>query len=167
MAAGTEIERKFLVADLPGDLEEHPSEVIEQGYVAIDGPVEVRVRRRTPRGPAGGAVRALLTIKSGSGRVRVEEELEIDARRLASLWALTAGRRVAKTRYRRPGPGGLTIELDVYTGDLTGLCVAEVEFESPEGAEGFEPPDWFGPEVTDDPRYANRALAADGVPARA
>jgi CYTH domain-containing protein len=42
--------------------------------------------------------------------------------------------------------------------------VAEVEFESEAAADEFEPPDWFGPEVTDDPRYANRALAVDGVP---
>lgn len=158
MPAGTEIERKFLVTDPPDDLETFPSESIEQGYVVVEGPAEVRVRRRNGR--------TLLTVKAGTGRVRVEEEFEIDNRRFESLWSLTDGRRVAKTRYRLPAAGGLTIELDIYTGDLAGLRVAEVEFESEAAADAFDPPAWFGPDVTDDHRYANRALAVDGVPDR-
>ncbi|HEX3874359.1 MAG TPA: CYTH domain-containing protein [Solirubrobacteraceae bacterium] len=158
MPAGTEIERKFLVTDPPDDLETFPSEPIEQGYVVVEGPAEVRVRRRNGR--------TLLTVKAGTGRVRVEEEFEIDNRRFESLWSLTDGRRVAKTRYRLPAAGGLTIELDIYTGDLAGLRVAEVEFESEAAADAFDPPAWFGPDVTDDHRYANRALAVDGVPDR-
>ena len=98
MASGSEIERKFLVAELPDDLGRHPAESIEQGYIAIEGAVEVRLRHR--------AGRALLTVKSGAGRVRVEEEFEIDERRSASLWPLSEGRRVSKTRYRLPGGGG-------------------------------------------------------------
>jgi adenylate cyclase len=156
MASGSEIERKFLVAKLPDDLEVHPAEPIEQGYIAFDGPVEVRLRRR--------AGRALLTVKSGAGRVRVEEEFEIDERRFGSLWWLSEGRRLTKTRHLIPGDGGLTIELDVYTGDLEGLVVVEVEFESEAESDDFDPPDWFGPEITDDLRYANRALAVDGAP---
>jgi CYTH domain-containing protein len=156
MASGSEIERKFLVAALPDDLDSYPSEPIEQGYIAVEGPVEVRLRRR--------AGRQLLTVKSGAGRVRVEEEFEIDPRRFDSLWPLGEGRRISKTRYRIPAGGGLTIELDVYAGALKGLVLAEVEFESEEASEAFEPPDWFGREVTDDLRFANRALAVDGVP---
>jgi len=47
-APGSEIERKFLIAERPTDLEAHPSESIELDYLAMDGPVEVRLRRRTP-----------------------------------------------------------------------------------------------------------------------
>lgn len=155
---GMEIERKFLVpGEVPGDLESYESEAIEQGYIVIEGAAEVRVRRR--------GARTLLTVKSGAGRVRVEEEFEIDARRFASLWPLSDGRRVAKRRYRMPGGGDLTIELDVYTGELDGLVLAEVEFVSEAASDAYEPPAWFGPEVTDDLRYANRALAVDGAPA--
>jgi hypothetical protein len=35
MAEGTEIERKFLVSQVPGDLDSHPSESIEQGYIVV------------------------------------------------------------------------------------------------------------------------------------
>jgi CYTH domain-containing protein len=156
MPAGAEIERKFLVAEPPADLERHPSEPLRQGYVALDGGVEVRVRRKGDR--------HLLTIKSGSGRVRVEEELEIDERRFDALWKLTDGRRIAKTRHRVPLGGGLTAEVDVYEGELAGLVVAEVEFDSAEDADAFAAPQWLGREVTDDPRYGNRALAVDGRP---
>ena len=96
----------------------------------------MRVRRR------GG--RAWLTVKSGAGRVRVEEEIEIEPDRFERLWPLTEGLRIEKTRYEIDADDGLVIELDVYTGDLEGLVVAEVEFDSEEAAEAFAPPDWLG-----------------------
>jgi adenylate cyclase len=182
MAEGTEIERKFLVSQVPGDLDSHPSESIEQGYIVVEGSAEVRVRRRgrpTGAGPGSAetgpgstetgedppkARRAELTIKSGGGRVRVEEEFQIDERRSESLWPLSEGRRVSKTRYRLPGGGGLTIEVDVYTGDQSGLVTAEVEFSSEAASDEFEPPTWFGRELTEDHRYSNRSLAVNGRP---
>jgi CYTH domain-containing protein len=153
-----EIERKFLVTQRPADLERWPSTAMEQGYVAIaDDGTEVRVRRRT------GSV--ALTVKSGGGRTRVEEEIEIEPDRFERLWPLTEGRRIQKTRYQIPADGGLTIELDVYEGALAGLVVAEVEFATEDAADAFQAPDWFGPEVTEDQRYKNQRLACDGAPA--
>jgi adenylate cyclase len=154
---GIEIERKFLVHEPPGDLDRHPSTAIEQGYLAIaDDGTEVRIRRRDAS--------ATLTVKSGGGRSRVEEELEIDAQRFERLWPLTEGRRIEKRRYEIPAGDGLTVELDVYDGALGGLVVAEVEFDSEDAAERFSGPDWLGPEVTDDERYKNRRLACEGAP---
>jgi adenylate cyclase len=152
-----EIERKFLVPEPPGDLDRHRSTAIEQGYVAIaDDGTEVRIRRR------GGS--ATLTVKSGGGRSRVEEELEIEPRRFERLWPLTEGRRIEKTRYEIPLSDGLTIELDIYGGALAGLVVAEVEFDSEDDADVFSGPDWLGREVTDDKRYKNQRLACEGAP---
>jgi adenylate cyclase len=153
-----EIERKFLVREAPLGLERLRSTRIEQGYIAVaeDG-TEVRVRRRD------GA--AVLTVKAGSGRSRFEEEIAIDAERFARLWALTEGRRLEKTRHLIPAGAGLTIELDVYSGGLSGLMVAEVEFGSEDAADAFEPPEWFGSEVTDDSRFKNQKLACEGAPA--
>jgi adenylate cyclase len=156
--AGVEIERKFLVAELPADLADHPGERIEQGYLAIapDG-VEVRVRRR--------AGQATLTVKSGPGQVRTEEEMALDARRFEALWQLTEGRRVSKTRHEIPLADEAVAELDVYDGDLDGLLTVEVEFGSVEASEGFAPPPWIGRELTGDKRYANQSLALAGRPA--
>jgi adenylate cyclase len=156
VADGTEIERKFLVAELPPGLDEAPATRIEQGYVAVDDDgTEVRIRRRGEE--------TVLTIKSGSGRARTEEEFAIDAARFARLWPLTEGRRIEKTRHViGTAPA---IELDLYDGALEGLRVAEVEFPDDAAADAFLAPAWFGPEVTDDARYKNRALARDGAPA--
>jgi len=63
-----------------------------------------------------------------------------------------------------PVDDGLTAEVDVYDGDLAGLVVAEIEFDSPEQGDAFEPPGWLGREVTDDSRYGNRTLAVEGRP---
>jgi adenylate cyclase len=155
-----EIERKFLVPELPPDLERWPATRIEQGYLAIGGDgTEVRVRRR------GGD--AVLTVKGGGGRSRVEEEFPIDDERFARLWPLTQGRRLEKTRHVIATHEGLNIEVDVYSGALSGLLVAEVEFGTEEGADAFEPPAWFGREVTDDARFKNQRLASEGAPAGA
>jgi adenylate cyclase len=158
--ARVEIERKFLVGANPPLGEQSRSTWIEQGYIAIeqDG-TEVRIRRRD------GA--AVLTVKSGGGRCRLEEEIAIDAARFARLWPLTEGRRLEKRRYLIDAGTGLTIELDIYSGALAGLMVAEVEFESEEAADAFEPPGWFGSEVTDDVRFKNQTLACEGAPAGA
>ena len=123
--------------------------------MAADG-TEVRVRRRVAN--------AWLTVKSGGGRARVEEEIEIDGERFERLWPLTEGRRIEKTRYEIPVGDDLVIELDVYAGDLDGLVIAEVEFDSEEAAEAFAAPDWLGPDVTEDLRYKNQRLARDGAP---
>ena len=73
-----EIERKFLVHEFPSGLEGSPSTRIEQGYLAVaDDGTEIRIRRRD------GA--ASLTVKAGSSRGRLEEEIQIDAERFARL----------------------------------------------------------------------------------
>jgi adenylate cyclase len=154
---GVEIERKFVLAEPPAGLGERPGDRIEQGYLAIaDDGVEVRVRRR--------AGRASLTVKSGPGQVRTEEEIAIDDRRFESLWPLTDGRRVTKTRHEVPLEAGLTAEVDVYDGAHDGLVTAEIEFGSVEASERFSPPEWLGREVTGDARYANQTLAVHGCP---
>ncbi len=152
-----EIERKFLLAELPGNLNAHPSRAIAQGYLAVgtDGS-EVRVRRAGER--------LLLTAKRGGGLVREEAEVELSAEQFEALWPATAGRRVEKTRYEIPAADELVIELDVYSGTLSGLQVAEVEFPDTEAAARFAVPSWFGREVTDDDAYKNRRLAVDGAP---
>lgn len=154
---GSEIERKFLLDSVPGWLEDHPAEALEQGYLT-DGrsQAEVRLRRAGER--------LLMTVKSGSGEVRDELEVMIEPELFARLWPLTEGRRVRKARRRARLGEGLEAEVDTYEGELAGLLVAEVEFTSPEASAGFRPPYWFGPEVTSDPRYANRRLAEAGPP---
>ena len=155
MAEGVEIERKFLVDAIPTDVSTADGDLLRQGYLALDGRTEVRLRLQR-----GGAS---LTIKHGGGRSRVEQEFALDERQADALWPLTDGRRIEKVR-RRVDHGGHTVEVDEYGGTLAGLCVAEVEFADEAAASAFTPPAWFGAEVTEDERYKNRSLACDGQP---
>ena len=150
-----EIERKFLVSD-PPDLDDTESDEIEQGYLAIGADGEVRLRRKGEN--------LLLTAKRGGGISRDEAEVNLDREAFERLWPLTEGRRLHKRRHVLP-QGDLTIELDVYEGDLDGLVVAEIEFETEEEARAFQPPEWVGEEVTGDDRYLNETLATEGRPA--
>ncbi|MEA2150582.1 MAG: adenylate cyclase [Solirubrobacteraceae bacterium] len=151
----TEIERKFLLPELPATLRFARGEAIKQGYLALDGDTEVRLRT--------GSEAPRLTIKSGRGEVRTEVELPVAGRDAQALWELTEGRRIEKTR-RVMRVGGVEAEVDAYAGDLAGLVVVEVEFPDEAAARAFEPPPWFGRELTGDPAYANRSLACDGRP---
>lgn len=149
-----EIERKWVVAAPPtGDF---ASSAIRQGYVAIapDGG-EVRVRARDGE--------CFLTVKHGTGVVREEHETVISVDLFEALWLLTEGRRVEKRRLLVP-LGDLVAEVDVFEGELSGLVVAEVEFPTVEAAAAWEPPAWFGTEVSTDKRFKNQSLALHGPP---
>src|SRR5262245_22639072 len=131
---------------------------LRQAYVAVEGDVEVRVRSDSRR--------QVLTVKAGGGLERSEVEVDIDAAAFDELWRVAGDRRLEKTRHRID-LDGLTAELDVYAGTLAGLTVVEVEFSARGEAEAFEPPDWFGDELTGDPAWSNAALARDGAPPEA
>ncbi|MFA9454855.1 MAG: CYTH domain-containing protein [Candidatus Aminicenantaceae bacterium] len=150
-----EIERKFLILSLPDGLESHPASEIRQGYLAVAEDREVRLRARNGR--------FFLTVKQGRGLSREEAEVELEEPQFEKLWPLTHGRRVEKTRYELV-QGDVTIELDVFQGTLSSLCLAEVEFSSNQEALAFRPPDWFGEEVTENERFKNKSLALHGRP---
>lgn len=131
---------------------------MRQGYVVADGRVTVRVRTTSSD--------SWLTLKAGDGLTRTEIEVKVSATDAEALWSLTGGRHIDKVRHRLAlgGPAGLVAEWDVFTGELAGLELVEVEFGSVEAAEGFIPPAWFGDEVTANPGWTNAALSLHGRP---
>ncbi|GAB4250605.1 MAG: CYTH domain-containing protein [Candidatus Methylacidiphilales bacterium] len=146
---GVEIERKFLVKGRPWEgVEGIP---MAQAYLSRDPDRIVRIRLAGDR--------AWITIKGQShGPARPEFEYAIppdDARQILENLALPG--RIEKIRYRLPYARHLW-EIDVFTGALTGLVIAEVELNSTE--EPVHLPPWIGQEVTDDPAYSNSALSA-------
>lgn len=156
--AAVEIERKFLIdsTNVPEGLHLFQREWISQGYLVIgeDGS-EARVRDR-------GSV-FTMTVKSKGDLTRGEYETEISAEQFDALWPATDGKRIEKMRYGIPA-GEAMIELDIYEGDLEGLIVAEVEFDSEASAHSFEEPEWFGPDVTMLKGFKNQSLAVRGAP---
>ena len=144
-----EIERKFLLKNIPYELSELKSKHLEQGYVNSD-PV-VRIRKADDK--------YFLTIKSNGLMKRIEVEKEITAEEYSELSTMVKGRLITKTRYYISLEDGLTMELDIFEGDLAGLIVAEVEFPTEKAANTFVPPEFVRADVTSDNRYANVSLS--------
>jgi len=150
-ANNREIERKFLLKRLPEKLKGARCYIIEQGYLASESAgrqVRLRKKANTPS----------LTFKVGRGAHREEREIKLSPKQFAALWPATARRRLRKVRYEIPWKN-LLIEIDVYRGRHAGLVVAEVEFPDRVTCRKFEPPSWFGREVTGEKRYSNVQLA--------
>ena len=143
-----EIERKFLVKQIPEDLEQYPCRRIRQAYVATD-PV-IRVRQKDED--------YILTVKGEGFLQREEFELPLSKEQFKRLAAKSEGQSIAKDRYCIPF-GAHTIELDIFAPPFAPLVLAEVEFESIETANAFVPPEWFGEEVTEENEYTNAAMS--------
>lgn len=151
---GVEIERKFLVKS--DAWQQHGGERthIVQAYIAQGEKAQVRVRIRNGE-------HAVLTVKSREpGLRRAEFEYPIPIADARAMLRLRTGSLVEKTR-TAVRHGGLLWEVDVFSGDLSGLILAEVELD--EGGQNVALPCWVGREVTDDPRYYNAALALSGT----
>lgn len=144
-----EIERKYLVKNLPDNLEQYPCKHIAQGYLNTD-PV-VRIRRSNDK--------YTLTYKGKGLMVREEYNLPLNAESFEHLKSKIDGILIEKRRYLIPFAGKYTIELDLFDGELAPLQLAEVEFETEEDANSFVPPDWFGADVTFSTDYHNSTLS--------
>ena len=151
-----EIEKKFLLKELPERLYAYPSVAIEQGYIVIAANEELRIRKK------GRAL--LLTFKKGSGTTRREIEITISQEQYDEFKQCVVGSPILKTRINYPH-GEHTVEIDVYKGGLEGLITAEVEFSSPQDMQEFSPPSWFGEDVSLDDDFKNKNLALRGFPA--
>lgn len=158
-----EIERKFIINELPTNLTDFPFHHIEQAYLNVE-PV-FRVRKEDDN--------YYMTYKGRGMMAREEYNLSLDEESYYHLRAKADGNIISKKRYLIPlkNPGfkegfptppadyTLTIELDVFDAPFAPLNLAEVEFGSKEAAESFLPPSWFGEEVTYCKEYHNSYLA--------
>ena len=144
-----EIERKFLITELPENLTQYNCRRIEQGYLCT-APV-VRIRRQDEE--------YYLTYKSKGMMVREEYNLPLTAEAYAHLREKTDGNLISKQRYLIPLNDTLTAELDIFDAPFAPLMLAEVEFSSEEEANSFVPPAWFGEDVTFSGKYHNSYLS--------
>ncbi|MCD7709443.1 MAG: CYTH domain-containing protein [Clostridiales bacterium] len=152
-----EIERKYLIKEMPENLGQYESKKIEQGYLCTD-PV-VRIRRSNDK--------YYMTYKGEGLMAREEYNLPLTKEAYAHMKPKIDGRLIEKTRYLIPLEGELTAELDIFAGDLMPLAIVEVEFPTIDAANAFTPPAWFGDDVTESGRYHNSYLsraAADTLP---
>ena len=143
-----EIERKFLIDKIPPQAAAAAADHLEQAYVSTS-PV-IRIRRKNDS--------YILTVKSQGLLAREEFELAISQASYDHLMKKKDGMLITKDRLNIPLSGGLTCELDVFSGSYEGLMMAEVEFPDLQTARSFTPPAWFGREVTEDSRFQNASL---------
>jgi CYTH domain-containing protein len=150
-----EIEKKFLVENVPFVLNGYKYAEIVQGYIAVEeGYAEVRVRKMDNK--------YMLTIKSDRTNFRMEEECMLSTQQGKRLLNFCKDRLIRKTRYYIPY-NEVIIELDIFRGPLEDLKIAEVEFKNIEEMNNFIIPSWFGPDITEDKRYKNKNLAIYGL----
>ncbi len=158
-----EIERKYLVAHLPADLDQYRHLEIEQAYLCTSP--TLRIRRMGDSYILTVKERIILNSTAIHNR---EEEFTLKPESYRRLLAKCDSGHVAKTRYyidlcQQTGNNayqGLTAELDIFHGRHEGLLLVEVEFPNTESANTFLPPDWFGDDVSSDPCYRNSFLAS-------
>ncbi|GAB4126690.1 MAG: CYTH domain-containing protein [Ignavibacteriales bacterium] len=149
-----EIEKKYLIKNVPFDFTKFPSIEIIQGYISEPGDdLTIRIRKYGNK--------YFRTLKKKGFESRLESEEEISQDEFDLLWSKTIGKRISKTRYRIPYLEFI-IELDVFKDNLDGLVIAEVEFKTLEQSKNFNPPDWFGEDVTFLPKYSNSYLSKFG-----
>ena len=143
-----EIERKYLIKELPDNISDYDKNEISQGYLSVE-PV-VRIRRMNDN--------YYLTIKSSGLISRIEVEKNITKDEFNELKQIVKGNLIEKTRYNIPY-NGYTLEIDEFHGLFEGLKYGEVEFPDVESSQNFTPPGYFLIDVTESPEYQNSSLS--------
>ena len=149
-----EIEKKFLVKEIPNNIEQYECIHMEQCYISIS-PV-IRLRKENEK--------FLLNIKGNGLMIRKEFEIEITEEEYNKLILKRETPFINKVRYKIPIKNNFVAELDIYNNKLYGLITVEVEFRSEKELLNFISPDWFGKDITFDKRYKNVYLSLNGIP---
>lgn len=149
----TEIERKFLVKEIPENLNALEHHKISQSYISTNPTMRIRQLDND----------YIFTFKGDGVMKKVEFEHPLSYDQYVNLLRKVEHNTITKVRYIIPLNDNLKAELDIYEGYLQGFVNVEVEFPSVEAAKNFVPPDWFGEEVTNNKRYSNASLSIYGI----
>ena len=145
-----EIERKFLVRSEAWQRHATARDALRQAYLASGERSSTRVRITNNAD-------ATVTIKSKKADMRrLEIEYAVSVPDAEALMALRYSGLIEKTRFTVPWRGSRW-EVDVFSGDNSGLVIAELELRHE--SEAFDRPPWLGIEVTGQPQYYNGSLA--------
>lgn len=156
-----EIERKWVLSAMPEGVEFSSGKYIVQSYFFDDCGTSGRIREVQQEDNQA----FLLTMKDATDNDLAREEIEV-AIPEALYYAIKAHaiyEPIQKTRRIAFLDDGNLAEVDEYYLHLAPLVTVEMEFFSLSEAESFVAPDWFGREVTGDPRYLNSEMARTGI----
>lgn len=133
-----EIERKFLIKNLP-DLSQKEKVSYERYYLFNKNGIELRIQRKGSKYELERKIHISTT-------ERTKEKLEISKEEFNLIKPLATDI-ILRDSYNLGTSPDLTVK--IYHGKFEGLARAEVEFNSIEQLISFQPPDWFGREITD------------------
>lgn len=139
-----EIERKFLMDKAP-NLPVTDYGLVHQGYLSFNP--EIRIRRFKKDNKFG----YKLTIKGNGGLSREEIQFTLKEYEFYTLAGLINHNFVIKDFTEYQLPTGEKLEFSNV--DMGAFCYAEIEFPTVEAAQAFNPPSFFGKEVTEDQYY--------------
>lgn len=149
-----EIERKFLIKQLPEDISKYPSKKITQWYFKDQNTKTVRIRKVSMKGKT----EYFQTIKKWHWLIRKEDEISLRKKDFDTIRKKVGNRYLNKTRYVIPYKWK-KIEVDLYGWKLKWLITADVEFKTPLESRRFIVPKWFDKEVTEERKFTNASLA--------
>lgn len=168
-----EIERRFIVSGPPiltfGDIQ---IQFIQQTYLSTSGDSTLRVRKIFQYVKGKEEEKYTMCYKEGKGIVRDEFEFEIDRSTYQDLLNLDKKRKpLIKNRFTSTD-GGIRYDMDIYAeielqkdGTIVKksdpspmFAVVEVEFETEEEANEFQPLEWMGEEISNNKKYSNKSL---------
>lgn len=153
-----QVQKKYLLKGVPGFAGNSVKlQQIVQGYLAISEDREDRIRSIDSQ-------QFTRTTKVGSGQTRKTYERTINEAEFNQLMKKITGRQIVKTRYKLTESAvGLAIDQFTGSGDLSGLCLLEIDFADSAQIAQFELPKWLESfvekEVTEDRTFSNRYLA--------
>jgi CYTH domain-containing protein len=136
-----EIERVFLIREIPKDLEDCKKIIIRVGDFFEPNRVDaLKIKQKGDR--------FFLVKKEGDLKhIRVEHNIDIKEGEFEVLWKVTLQNH-EKLRYLY-SLGDNICEIDFYQGSLKGYVRLEVEFKTEKEMNDFKVPDWFGQEITE------------------
>ncbi len=154
-----EIERRFLIKDISKlDLSKYKSKRIIQDYLYKDNFTAIR-KRQTIK---DNEINYTYTVKTNKIGLSVNEiEQEINPEQYNNLQLNPKFNHIDKTRYLIPYKDNLTIELDVFNNNFSGIIFAEIEFTSEEQANNIELPNWLGSEISN--KLTNSDMASKPI----
>ena len=154
-----EIERRFLIKDITKlDLSKYQSKRIIQDYLYKDNFTAIRKRQTIKNNE----IIYTYTVKTNKIGLSVNEiEQIISFEQYNNLQLNPKFNHIDKTRYLIPYKDNLTIELDVFNDNFSGIIFAEIEFTSEEQANTIELPIWLGPEISN--KLTNSDIASKPI----
>lgn len=148
-----ELELTYLAKELPTDLSEAPHAQMLDIYIPSSAThPTLRIRKC---GETYEMTKKQPIDKNDASR-QLETTVPLTQEEYRELSALP-GKRVEKIRYYYPFEG-VKYEIDVFQGDLTGLVLIDVEFETEEEKRSFTPPSFCGADVTQEDFIAGGML---------